>query len=149
MLNWLRNRIIESFNRLSFQFLFHDLFKLADHVIVIWSDQGEGVTGALGPASTPDAMDVGISSIGHVEVDDMRDAVHIQAAGGDVGGDHDLELSVLETFERFLALTLRTVAVQTGNLVASIFYLAFQPAGTMLGASEDQHRLGIGLFEQC
>lgn len=74
----------------------HDLFQRADHIVIIRGDQGEGIAAALCASGTADTMDVGVGGIGHVEVDDVRDAVHIQAAGGDVSGDHDLELSAFE-----------------------------------------------------
>ena len=69
-------------------------------------------------------MDVGVSGIWHVVVYDMWDTVHVQAAGGDIGGHHDLELAVFEAVERSLALPLCTVAVQAGGLVPGILDLA-------------------------
>ncbi len=97
------------------QRLVHDLFEGANHVLVVRGDQGEGVTGAFGAAGAPDAVDVIVGGGGHIVIDDVRDAFHIQAAGGDVGGNHHLVMAALEASQRRLALTLRTVAVQAGG----------------------------------
>ena len=86
-------------------------------VVVFGRDQREGVAGALGAAGATDAVDVGVGRIRHVEVDDVRNALHIEAARGDIGGDHDLMMPAPEALERRLALSLRTVAVQAGDLV--------------------------------
>ncbi len=145
---WGGSRVIESFDCLAFQLMSHDLFQRADHVVVIRGDQGEGITTALGASSAPDAMDVGIGGIGHVEVDDVRNAVHVQAACGDVCGNHDLVLPILEAGERRLALALRTVAVQAGDFVTSVLDLALQTVSAMFGAGKNQYRVCISLFQQ-
>ena len=53
-----------------------------------------------------------IGGVGHVVVDDMRDAIDIKTTRCDVGGNHDLEVSRFETVQGALALSLCTVAVQ-------------------------------------
>ena len=93
-------RVVEIFERDLLKRMFHDAFERADHVVVFRRDERECVASALGTSCTSDAVDVGIGGIGHVEVDDVRDAVHIQATRGDVGGNHDLVLPVLEAVER-------------------------------------------------
>ena len=64
--------------------------------------------GARGAA---DAVDVALRNVRQVVVDDMGDAVDVDAAGGDVGGDQRPQLAVAEGGERALALVLRLVAV--------------------------------------
>ena len=66
---------------------------------------------APGAAGAPDAVDVGVAILGRVEVDHVRDAVHVDAARGDVGRDQRADLRRLEAGERALALALRAVAV--------------------------------------
>ena len=45
----------------------------------------KGNPGGAGPGRTPDAMNVGLRLIGHIEVDDVRDLVHVDTARGDIG----------------------------------------------------------------
>ena len=52
---------------------------------------------------------------GRFVVDDMTHRVDIDAARGNVGGDQDFHLAVLERGERTLALCLALVAVDRGG----------------------------------
>ena len=122
---------------LTLQLVFHDLFQLADQIAVIRGDKGEGFASALCPARASDTMDIGVGSIMHIKVDDVGNILHVQATCGDVGGDHDLELSTLEAFECPLTLTLRAVTVQAGHFVAGFVELSIQTAGAMLCEGED------------
>lgn len=54
-------------------------------LLVITERQGNA-RGA-GPGRTPDAVNVGLGSVGDVEVDDMRDLIDVDPARGDVRGD--------------------------------------------------------------
>ena len=54
----------------------------------------------------------------------------------------------MKPLERALALALRAVAVQAGDLEAGLRDLLRQALGAVLGAGEDQHGIGIGLLEQ-
>jgi hypothetical protein len=47
----------------------------------------------------------------------VADALDVEAARGDVGGDEDVELAVLELVDGALALRLRDVAVDRGRRV--------------------------------
>src|SRR5690606_35839234 len=62
------------------------------------------------PGGAADAVDVVLGVEGQVVVVDVLHAVDVQAAGGDVGGDQDLELAGLELLQQRLALLLRHVA---------------------------------------
>ncbi len=94
---WGSDRVVEVWEGDPFEWGFHDAFELADHILIFISDQREGIAGALSASRASDAMDVRIRRIGHVIVDDVRDAVDIETARGDVGGDHDREVSRFET----------------------------------------------------
>ena len=59
----------------------------------------DGDAGHAGTAGAADAVDVIVRLPGHVEVDDVADAFDVEAAGGDVGGDEDRDLAVLEPLE--------------------------------------------------
>ena len=50
----------------------------------------------------------------------MRDALDVQAAGGDVGGDEDVDLARAERAQRLLAGALAEVAVDGGGGEAAV-----------------------------
>ena len=64
-----------------------DAFNGVDHVGIVITDQGEGVTAAGGATGTANPMDIGLGGVGDVVIDDVGNLVDIDAAGGDVGGD--------------------------------------------------------------
>ena len=68
---------------------------------------------ALGPGTrgTPDAVDIALGDIRQVVVHHVADAVDIDAAGGNIGGNERAQLAVAESREHALALILRLVAV--------------------------------------
>ena len=65
------SRVVEVCEGLALDRSAHDAFESPDHVVIFRRDERERVAGALGAAGAPDAMDVGIGRIGHVEVDNM------------------------------------------------------------------------------
>ncbi len=76
-----------------------------------------------------------------VVVDDVADALDVETTRGDVGGDENVERTVLELVDRALALGLHDVAVDRGRGETA----GAQPLGQILGgllrAHEDDHRL--------
>src|SRR5262245_31991673 len=130
--------------------------RLAEHAldrshgcVVVGCDQREGVALALGPAGTPDPVDIGVGRVRDVVVDHMRDCGDIDPARRDVGGDHNLVGTAAKAMEGGLALVLAAVAVQAGDPVAGAAELGGQPRGAVPGAREDQHRACVSLFQQC
>src|SRR5690606_24022170 len=63
----------------------------AEQVTLTGRDEGDRVTLAARTARTADAVHVRLGVGGDVEVDDVADPLHVEAAGGDVGGDQDVE----------------------------------------------------------
>src|SRR5690606_14257760 len=52
-----------------------------------------------GTTGTADPVYVGLRVIRHVDVKDVSDARYVDAAGGDVGGDDDVEAAILERLD--------------------------------------------------
>src|SRR5207249_828592 len=69
-------------------------------------------------AGPPQAMDVVLGAVRHVEVDDVRQLLDVDAAGGDVGGDEDRDLPRLEAGEGLGPLRLAAVAVDARGVDA-------------------------------
>jgi hypothetical protein len=72
---------------------------------------------------------------------DVADPVDVEAAGGDVGGDQDVEAALLERVDGPLALRLNHVAVDGGGREPSRLELVGELLRRLLGADEDDHRL--------
>jgi hypothetical protein len=88
-----------------------------------------------------DAVDVAFRLVGNVIVDDMRNAVDVDAAGGNVGGDEDPRLAIAEGGEHALALRLRLVAVKRLCGDPRAAERAHQLVGAAFGAGEDDGAL--------
>ena len=125
----------------------HDSFEGPDHVVVFWCDERERVPGALGAACAPNAMDIRVGGIRHVVVDNVGDTVDIEPARGDVGGDHDAEVTGLETAQGLFTLPLRSVAVQARDAKPRVCDLPRHFVRAVFCAREDQNRVSIDLLE--
>ena len=142
-------RVVEVGEGLAFDGSAHDAFERADHILVFIGDQRERIACALCASRAPDAVDVRVGSVGHVIVNNVRDALNIETARRNVGGDHDVEVPAFETVQGVLALPLCAVAVQARDAMTRVRDLPRHFIGAMFRAREDQNRIRIGLLEQA
>ena len=116
--------------------------------LVLLADEGDGATVAAGTGGAPDAVDVVFLVVGYVVVDDELDVVDVDAAGYDVCGHEDIDLSGLEAVHDIVALLLQQVAVHGFGIVA----FALEGDGHVLGVDflthEDDDALGLALVEE-
>ena len=89
-----------------------------DEAAIFGCREGEGAALASGAAGAADAVDVILGVDRHVEIEDVRHALDVEAARRDVAGDEEPDLAVLEALERLGALRLRHVAVQRRGVEA-------------------------------
>ena len=75
-------------------------------------DQGNGNPVLAGAGGAPNAVDENFGAVGQIVVENVGDVVHIQAAGGHVGGDQHLDAVIPKTAHDALAGLLREVAVE-------------------------------------
>ena len=71
----------------------------------VWSAQSTKVIAmpeAPGPAGAADPVHVGLVVVGALVVDHVGDPLDVDAAGGDVGGDQDVDLALAEPLQRLL-----------------------------------------------
>ena len=98
-----------------------------------------------GPA---DAMDVVLGHHRQLEVDDVRQAVDVEAARGDLGGDEDRRPAGLEVGQRADPLSLALVAVDRDGRDAVAAELLGESIGAVLRAREHQRLVdGAGADE--
>src|SRR5690606_9984034 len=88
-----------------------------------------------------DAVDVVLGVERQVVVVDVRHAVDVQAARGDVGRHQQLQLALLELVEQRLALLLRHVAAEHADPVPAALQRTRDPLDPHLGVDE-HHRAG-------
>ena len=119
------------------------LLDLLEQVALARRHERDRVTAAARAAGAADAVHVGLGVGGDVVVDDVADPLDVEAAGGDVGGDQDVELARLQLVDRALALGLGDVAVDRGGGEAAGPQLLGQHLGLALGADEDDHALEV------
>src|SRR6478735_1125807 len=101
--------------------------------------QREGHDGALvtGASRAARAVQVVLVVRRRVDLQDDRDVVDVDAAGGDVGRDEHREGAVTEGAEDAVALALVEAAVERGRHDALLAQLERDAVGAELGATED------------
>src|ERR1043166_8698961 len=101
-----------------------------------------------GAAGAADAVDIVLGHVRHVEVDDVRQPLDVEAARRDVGGDEHAQLVVLEALEGAHACVLRLVAMDRVGLDPAFLELLRQAVGAVLGLREHEHLAPVvGLHE--
>ena len=83
-------------------------------------------------------MDEVFRQVRQIVVDYVRDVIHVQSAGGYVGGYQNLEAALLKSCQRSVALRLRPIAVNHGDGETVAHQFLGQPLGAALGAREHQ-----------
>ena len=118
--------------------LARDLLDVLQQLHLVAGDEADGGAVLARAGRAADAVDIGLRHIGQLEVHHVGDLVHVDAARGDVGGDQDAQLAVLERLKRALALRLALVAVDGAGLDAARFQIGRDLVGAVLGLGEDQ-----------
>src|SRR5690606_26318398 len=125
--------------------LARNLLDVLQQLHLVAGDEADGRAVLARAGRAADAVDIGFRHIGQLEVHHVGDLVHIDAARGDVGGDQNAQLAVLEGFKRALALRLALVAVDGAGLDAARLQIGRDLVGAVLGLGEDQAaRIGGG-----
>ncbi len=93
-------------------------------------------------------MDIVIGVPGHVEVEDVADALDIEPACGNVGGDEDVDVARLEAFELAQPLGLLHVTMDLPCLEAAAREALGEIAHRRLAVREDQRRAHVVGLEQ-
>jgi len=78
--------------------------------------------------------------LGQIVVHDVRDAIYVDAAGGDVGGDENAIGAGLKTAKSLVALVLAAIAMNGGRLDSLTGQPARQPVRAVLGPGEYEKR---------
>jgi hypothetical protein len=86
---------------------------------------------------TADAMNVGLGDLRQFKIDDMADAVDVDAARRNIGRNQRTRLSASEGGQCALTLALALIAMNGGSIDARLVEGAGDAVGAVLGAGED------------
>ena len=93
-------------------------------------------------------MDIILGIAGNVKIEHMAETGDVEAARGDVGGDHQRDFTVLEFLQRFQAGGLRHVSMQRHGAEIMPLQRRHQRADVALAVAEDHRVLHILAFQQ-
>ena len=117
---------------------------LAEFALLLGGQERHGLTVSACTAGAADAVHIGFGLAGHVEVDHESDAVHVQTAGGDVGGHEHVQSAHAQALDQALALPLGHVAGDGGRLDPAARQFDGDILRGGLGAHEDDGGLRLG-----
>ena len=109
--------------------------------------QGEGVTFPAGATGAPDAVHVILGMHRHVEIENVAEALDVDAPRGNVAAHHQACFALLELVQRLGARRLGHVAMQTDSIEAVLGERLEQDLDIALAVAEDQ-RVGDVLAAQ-
>ena len=99
-------------------------------------DEGDRDAGGAGATGATDPVHVRRVVLRTVVVDDVRDVLDVDAAGGDIGGHEHAHLALAELGHRLLARDLRHVAVQRRGREPALGEVVGHALRLALGAGE-------------
>ena len=70
-----------------------EFFDVGEELALIGADEGPGDAAFTGAGGSADAVDVDFGVFGEVVVDDMADVFNVEAPGGQIGSDEDIEIA--------------------------------------------------------
>ena len=97
----------------------------------------------------PDAMDVVLGMVRHVEIEDMGQALDVEAARGHVAADQKPDLAVPETLQRLGPLRLDHIAVQRRHVETVLGERAVEDIHVALAVAEDQRVLDVLVLDEA
>ena len=92
-----------------------------------WRGQHIGLAAAPGAAGAADAVDIIVGMDRHVEIEDMADRRHVQAARRHVGGDQDLQFAGAEPVQGLGAQRLVEIAMDRRGVEAVLGQRSWPP----------------------
>ena len=91
--------IIKSFRAFPHHTPPNETLRRTQQGLILRRDKADGIAHRLGPARAPDAMHIVFRMQGEIVINHMGDAVDVDAARRDVGGDEDADQAGLEILE--------------------------------------------------
>ena len=120
-------------------------FNGLQHAHFLAGHENDGIPFTAGSSGTPDAVGVGFQVEGSVEIQNVGNAVHVEPAGGDVGGHKNADFTTFQAVYGFFSQTLRHIAIEGFCGIAFALKHLGDFHGRILGAGKNQH--GFEFFD--
>ncbi len=104
-------RVIKAGQLTAMQMLTDDLLQATKLTEIFAGDESDRDAGGKRAPRPTDTVDVIFQLVRKVEIDDVRDAVDVDTARGDVGRNQDPDFAVLESLQGTLTLALGAIGV--------------------------------------
>ena len=127
----------------------HDLFDLFDFMFLAKVHQADADATFVGATGTTAAVHIGLDIVGKVVVDDMGQFLDVDATGGHVGGDEQLQGAFAEVVHDVIAHGLREVAMEGSGVVTILDEAVCDLLGFQFGAAEDDAIDGRGVVDDA
>jgi hypothetical protein len=125
------------------------LFDVAQVTAFLIAAQRDRDAGRTGARRSADAVNIVFGDIRQLEIDDVRNAFHIDPSRGDVGRDEDPAAAGAKAGQCALALGLRLVSMNGNRLDSGRAQMPHDPVRTVLCASEHEHAFECRITQQC
>ena len=100
--------------------------------------ESDALSRGTSSSSTTGPVDVGLSLLGRLHLDDEVDVGDVKTSGGDVSGDKNLELALLESLHGDLSLVLSDVSMHDLDVVLDLVRQE-EAVGVSLRLGEHDH----------
>ena len=141
-------RRLEAGNDLLRDLVLRQPLDVAQEAVLVDADQRDRLALGAGAAGAADPVHVVLGHVRQLEVDDVRQLVDVDAAGGDVGRHQHLQVALLEVGERLGARGLALVAVDRHRRDVVLQQVLDQAVGAVLHAREDEHLVPVVLLDE-
>src|SRR4029077_4936 len=119
-------------------------FELQKFRALLSSVKSRSNTGFARTSRASDAMDEVLSNLGQIVVDDLRDVLHVNTAGRQIGCDQHSESPLLESGQGCRSLGLRASSMNHGCDKPVASQTVSKPLGSALGARKDEAAARFG-----
>ena len=106
--------------------------------VVVRSQEADSFAHGLGPPRPADPMNIVLGMAGEVVVDDVGNALHVDAPGSDIGSHQNPDPPGLKVLQSPQPLILGAVGMKRRHGDSIFFEPAGDPVGPMFGAGKDQ-----------
>ena len=94
-------------------------------------------------ASPADPMNIVLWMVRHIEINHVADLLDVDAARGNVGGDHHFVAAVAKSAQGSFTLALGAIGMKCRYGVALLVQLARDSVSTVFGAAKNQHLIVV------
>ena len=117
-------------------------------ISIIRCDKADGISDGLGPSRSPDAVDIIFRVHREIEIHDVRNAVHVNASGRNIGGHEHTDLSRFKGFQGIQALVLGAIGMERRRRDLRSSQALSDSVGAVLRPREDEHRIEGRIAQQ-